>query len=144
MEHVRRKGLRFTNSRLQVLKAIYDRHDHFEVNEVYLDLKRKDANVSRASVYRTIPLLLEAGLIRESIFTDKHKHYEHVLGHKHHEHLICEKCGKVIEFEDSNLEQALAEICRKRGFEINTHKIEVTGRCRNCKHNRRKKKRIIK
>jgi Fur family ferric uptake transcriptional regulator len=133
--YVKRLGGRLTKARTEILREIYNRHDHFDAEEIYIALKRKGLDVSRASVYRAIPMFIDTGLILQVVYTDKHKHYEHVMGHEHHEHMICRKCGKIIEFEDAALERALKKACRDKGFNLATHKIEAQGTCGKCTGN---------
>ena len=80
-EFIRNKGLRNTVEREQVVKAVFSIHDHFDVEELYLLLWSQNETISKATVYRTIPLLLESGLIQEAYFEDGHLHYEHIYGH---------------------------------------------------------------
>jgi len=111
-------------------------HSHFEADELYFRLRQKgDRRISRATVYRTLPLLEESGLIRRVVFIDKHTHYEHVYGHMHHEHLICLNCGKVIEFYKQSLEDTLEDIARENQFKSMAHKLEITGFCDQCAKN---------
>ena len=69
---------------------------------------------SRASIYRTLQLLLECGLVEQVERVDKHAHYEHTFGHKHHDHLICLRCGKVIQLFSEKLEKLQKQLCKKR------------------------------
>jgi len=111
-------------------------HSHFEADELYLRLRQKgDRRISRATVYRTLPLLEESGLIRRVVFIDKHTHYENVYGHLHHEHLICLNCGKVIEFYKQSLEETLEDIAQENKFKSMAHKLEITGFCEHCAKN---------
>ena len=95
----------------------------------------KDAGmkVSRASVYRTMNLLVECGLVGKVIRTDKGTIYEHTFGHSHHDHMICDACGKIIEFFSPKIENLQREICRKNNFEGISHTLEIKGYCRRCR-----------
>ena len=107
-DYLKQKQLKYTAERRTILKKLFSIHDHFEADELYLKLRQKsDYRISRATVYRTLPLLEESGLIRRVAFVDKHTHYENVYAHKHHEHLICIKCGKIVDFYRKFLEDAL-------------------------------------
>ena len=132
-DYLKQKQLKYTAERRTILKKLFSIHDHFEADELYLKLRQKsDYRISRATVYRTLPLLEESGLIRRVAFVDKHTHYENVYAHKHHEHLICIKCGKIIDFYRKFLEDALEDVARKNGFEPVAHKLEITGYCKDC------------
>lgn len=102
------KKLAFTTEGKNILKEIFTIHGHFEADELYRSLRqRSDRKISRATVYRILPLLEEGGLIRRVVFIDKHTHHENIYSHRHHEHLICIKCGKVI------------VLMKRRTFEVN-------------------------
>ncbi len=128
------RGLKFTPERRFVLEEAFIIHDHFEAEDLLLSIRRHNRRVSRGTVYRTLDLLVESGLVRKVAFIDKHTHYEHVYGHDHHEHLICLECGRVIEFYREELENSLQDVCRKNNFNIKSHKMEVLGYCKDCDH----------
>jgi Fur family ferric uptake transcriptional regulator len=131
-KYIKKMGGRLTPSRLLILKEIYRRHDHFDAEALCSELQKTHKSVSLASIYRTLPLLLDAGLIREIKTNNKKKLYEHVLGHHHHEHMICEECGKIIEFGDNPLERNIHQICERKRFLPKSHQIIITGICKEC------------
>ncbi|MHB1000922.1 MAG: Fur family transcriptional regulator [Armatimonadota bacterium] len=108
-------------------------HVHFEADDIVIGLRHSGNRVSRASVYRTLPLLVECGLLRDVYSAEKHCHYEHVFGHEHHDHLICSGCGSTIEFSNSEIEAMQDRICKEYGFFPVRHKLEITGLCKECK-----------
>ncbi|HWR59523.1 MAG TPA: transcriptional repressor [Thermodesulfovibrionales bacterium] len=128
------KGLKLTKERQRILDEVSSYHGHFDPEELLLSMKKKSIKVSKASVYRTLPLLLESGLIEQVEKNDKHAHYEHTFGHGHHDHLICLKCGRVIEVFSPKLEEIQNELCRVNRFDGITHTLEIKGYCRRCKH----------
>lgn len=132
-EFLKNKGLKLTREREVILKEIFSRHGHFDPDELLIRLRGKGSSVSRASIYRTIPLLIESGLIEEVVKVDKHAHYEHTYGHSHHDHMICIKCGKVIEFHSLALEDIQERVCRKNGFGGTSHTLEIRGYCKRCR-----------
>ena len=124
------RGLSNTPERQAVLQHILTSGSHFQADELYLKLARnKSRPVSRATVYRTLSLLTDCGLIRKVAFIDRHSHYEHLFGH---EHLICRKCRRIFEFQDRSLSEALNQVCKDKGFARLSHKIEVVGLCEKC------------
>lgn len=128
------KGLKYTNERKLILEAVLSMSDHFEVDDLHMEIRRQHQNhVSKATIYRTLPLLVESGLLREVLFVDKHAHYEHAFRHRHHEHLICLKCGKIIEFVNAQLEELLINVAKGHQFETSGHKVEMTGICKDCR-----------
>ncbi len=128
------KGLKLTRERNEIIREILRMKAHFDPDELYLRLKNKGAKVSKASIYRTIPLLVESGLIEEVVKIDKHAHYERVSENAHHDHMICVKCGRVIEFYSPHLEMVQNDVCRKEGFSGVRHTLEILGYCRRCRH----------
>src|SRR3989339_1032456 len=104
-EYLTSRKLKFTAERQAILDRVFENHKHFEADELLVDLRLNDMKISKATIYRTLALLVKCGLLREVIFGEKHAHYEHVYGHEHHEHLVCIKCGKIIEFSDERIEK---------------------------------------
>jgi Fur family ferric uptake transcriptional regulator len=134
-EFLKQKGLRFTRERESILDEILSHKGHFDLEQIYLGLRDKGSRVSRASVYRTVPLLLESGLLEEVQRTDKdkHAHYELTYGSSHHDHMICTECGKVMEFRSPSIEKLQDSLCRSRGFKGTSHTLEIRGVCRECR-----------
>ena len=131
-EFIREKGLRYTPERELIITEIFSVHDHFDVDELYLRLRRKNKRVSKASIYRTVPLLIESGLIKEVYFEDGHLHYEHIYGHKQHCHFRCMGCGKIVEFPDDEILKIQNEISERYGFDVRSHRFELLGYCPVC------------
>ena len=128
--YLRSRALTFTPERQAILKGILAGGRHFQADELYLRLARnKTRPVSRATVYRTLSLLCECGLVRKVAFVDRHSHYEHVFGH---DHLICSKCGRIIEFRDQSVSRALEKVCKAKKFRPTSRKVEVVGLCAKC------------
>jgi len=132
-EFLQKKGLRLTKERGEILREIFSMRGHFDPDELLLRLRKKRSGVSKASIYRTIPLLIESGLIEEVIKVDRHAHYEHTYGHSHHDHMICIGCGKVIEFHSKGLEDLQERLCREEGFKGINHTLEIRGYCKRCR-----------
>ncbi len=131
-EYVERTGGRVTEPRRRILEEVYQADGHFSGDDIFVRLKNKGHDVSRASIFRTLPLLVEAGLLRESVTLERHRHFEHTWGHTHHEHLVCVECGGEEEFLDPYLEGRLTEIAEAHGHSARGHKVEIYGVCRNC------------
>ena len=121
------RKLRMTREREELLAAIFHAPRHFEAEDLIRTLKRRDGRVSRATVYRTLALLEECGILRKSLFGRNRHFFESVVGRRHHDHLICIRTGKIIEFEDERIEQMQEEICRKYGFKMVDHVHEIFG-----------------
>jgi Fur family ferric uptake transcriptional regulator len=131
-EYIREKGLRNTPERETIIDEIFAIHDHFDVDDLFLRLRNKGKMISKASLYRAIPLLIDSGLIKEVYFENGHLHYEHIYGHRHHCHLRCLGCGKIIEFVDDAVETIQNRIGKKYDFAITSHRFELLGYCSQC------------
>lgn len=130
---LKRKGLKFTKERKAILKEVFSLHGHFDPEELLMRLRKRGSRVSKASIYRTIPLLLESRLIEKVIKVDKHAHYEHTYGHSHHDHMICITCGNVIEFHSQALEDLQERLCKGEDFMGISHTLEIRGYCKKCR-----------
>lgn len=132
---LRAAGYKCTPQRHEVFDEILRLGGHFSAEELVERLRERTGGpaISRATVYRTLPVLLECGLLREVLFTDKHTHYEAVHSRDHHEHMVCTGCGRTIEFDDSDLERVLRKIARTVRFSPVSHKVEVYGLCDRCR-----------
>ena len=135
---ISQKGLRNTPEREDIIKVIFGDHNHFDVDDLYLRLRHKNSKVSKASIYRNIPLIMECGLIKEVWHEDGHMHYEHTYGHRHHCHLRCITCGKVVEFVERDLERISERLGSSNDFEIINHRLDITGYCSKCRNEKEK------
>lgn len=129
---LRTQGLKMTSERGALVSEICSTHYHFEADELLLKLKDKDIKISRATVYRTLDLLVRCGMVRRVHLGEDHYHYEHVGQDSHHDHLVCTTCGNVIEFQDPVLEQRQREICQKKKFSPTFHNLQILGVCESC------------
>jgi Fur family ferric uptake transcriptional regulator len=127
------QGLKLTSERSALVREIFATHYHFEADELLFKMKEKSLKISRATVYRTLELLVKSGLVRRVHLGEDHYHYEHVSGDSHHDHLICTTCGAVVEFHDEQLEQRQREICEKKRFTPTFHNLQILGICDTCR-----------
>lgn len=132
-DYLREQGFRRTPEREEILREIFEIHDHFDVDGLYLRLRGKGSKVSKASIYRALPIFIDCGLIREVDFNDGHWHYEHIYGHSHHCHLRCLGCGQILEFEEPALKLLEEQLARAYGYVIKGHQLEVHGLCTTCR-----------
>ena len=126
------QGQKLTKERTALVREIFGTHYHFEADELLFKMKQKSVKISRATVYRTLELLVKSGLVRRVHLGEDHYHYEHVTGNSHHDHLICTTCGSVIEFNDPGLEERQREICAKKRFTPTFHNLQILGVCDAC------------
>jgi Fur family ferric uptake transcriptional regulator len=134
--YLKSKGLKFTPERRIILKEVFSFHHHFDVDQLYDKLRKHSENISRATIYRTLPLLVESELIRETLRCQGKVSYEHVFGHKHHDHMVCIGCGKVIEFRDERIEKLQDALCKKYSFQPKEHRLGIRGYCKKCRDKR--------
>jgi len=135
---LRERGLKLTAQRRRCLDRAFATHEHFSAERLYLWLKEEaGASVSRATVYRTLSLLVEGGFLESLDPGTGELVYEHVLGHRHHDHVVCLSCGKIEEFSDERIEELQRENCARLGFELVSHVLKLSGYCKGCARKRR-------
>ena len=127
------RNLRNTPEREDIISEIFASSDHFDVDELFLRLRRKGSRVSKASIYRNLPLIMDCGLIREVWHEDGHMHYEPIYGQGHHCHLRCIKCGKVVEFVEEDLKKIERRLEKEHRFKVLDHRLDVKGYCPDCR-----------
>ncbi len=137
---LRNKGLKVTEERLKILEEVFSRHDHFDVETIVNKMNEERTGVSRATVYRTIELLLEFGFINKLVLGNGSVRYEHIIGHSNHEHLICEVCGTILEVRIPELEKIQEEIALQNYFVPSRRTFNVYGVCRKCREKMEKKR----
>ncbi len=131
-QYMREHGLRWTSQRQLIAQVALGEHSHFTAEEL-LDLCReKDRGVSRATVYRTLTMLEEAGFVEGLDTGDGGRKFEHVLGHDHHDHMVCTSCGSILEFHDEELERRQELAAKRHGFRITNHSLKLFGLCESC------------
>ncbi|MDI6858545.1 MAG: Fur family transcriptional regulator [Dehalococcoidia bacterium] len=127
-EKLRLGGQRVTKSRRRVLRALAESDDHFTID----GLARRLPAVGRATVFRTVKLLLEQGLLCRVLLEDGSVRYRLSRREAHHHHLICVECGDVQDFVECDLGPLSLELSRRTDYEINGHRLEMYGRCPAC------------
>jgi len=127
-----KRALRLTEARAAIVEAALARKGHYPIEDLIADLRARGIRGSKATVYRTLPLLAEAGILRPAIVAGDTKSYETTFGEDHHDHLICARCGKVIEFGFEAFEILQREVAGRYGFRLETHHHELVGTCPEC------------
>jgi len=130
--YIRSKGLKITPERLAILAAIVTFNGHFNADELYAAVLTNGEKISRATVYRSLPLFTESRIIHETIRCGEKSSYESAIGIAHHDHLLCLKCGKVLEFMNHEIERLQDELCKKYQFESVDHSMSIRGYCKSC------------
>lgn len=153
-DFIRRKGLRRTTQRDTIVRVVFSKDEHFTAEELFERVRKTDADTSRATVYRTLGLLVEANLLREIDLGDNQTTYDpNFVDKPSHNHLVCIDCGRVVEFEDLNLDLLNDCVTRRLGFkplrqsikiEANCEQLRLKGRCANLIASRLTGKRLRK
>lgn len=120
------KGLRMTGQRRTIAEVLQSSEDHPDVEELYARASNQDPNISIATVYRTVKLFEEAGILEKLEFGDGRARYEDAE-REHHDHLIDLSSGEVIEFVDAEIEALQEKIAAKLGYELRGHRLELYG-----------------
>ncbi|MCA9544018.1 MAG: transcriptional repressor [Myxococcales bacterium] len=128
---MRHQGLKFTQQRRLITEVFFDpdlRDEHPSTEELYLRVRARDARVGYATVYRTLKLLVDAGLANPTRFGDKQVRYEPEMPGEHHDHLVCQECGAVLEFEEHAIEALQEAVAAKFGFALTDHRMVLYGK----------------
>jgi Fur family ferric uptake transcriptional regulator len=130
---LRKRSLKLTPQRERIFQRAFATHEHFSAETLYEWLREEEGpSVSRATVYRTLVLLVEGGFL-ESLDTGRGELlYEHVLGHRHHDHIVCVDCGRIDEFFEPEIERLQEAIAVKKGFVLQHHSMRLFGTCAAC------------
>ena len=130
-DYLRRKGLKSTRQRDLIVESFAQVRGHVSVEELLQSVRSADSGVGTPTVYRTLKLLVEAGLAGARNFGEGFARYE-PLGEDHHDHLICESCGRIVEFHADELETRQDEVAAGLGYRVTHHRHELFGICPSC------------
>lgn len=126
-------GLKLTTGRIHAFNVAMASHGHFAAEEIVKSCRQKRVRVSRATVYRSLHEMLEAGIIRETAFGEKHHHFEHLYDEKPHHHARCVRCSEIFEFPDMKEDNIYVPFLEKQGFQILGHEMHFYGVCKKCR-----------
>jgi Fur family ferric uptake transcriptional regulator len=136
-----KRGLRSTEQRRLIIDTLFDAGDHVTIDGLLRQVRAIDGRVGYATVYRTMKLLAESGVVQEHKFGDGFTRYELSDEDAHHDHLICLECGKITEFEEPSIEELQERVATRYGFLVKQHKHELYGVCAECQRKLSKKRR---
>ncbi len=130
-----------TAQRMAIIDTVFSTNEHFTAEQLLDWSRKRDKSVSRATVYRTLPLLTESDLVREMDFGKEFKFYDpNYADHPNHNHIICKDCDKIVEFESDKIAALEEEIVHKLGFSVDSERLQITASCDTlkkmgaCKH----------
>ena len=124
------KNLRITSQRRAIVDTVFGTDQHFNAEQLLEWAREIDESVSRATVYRTLPLLTESGLVHEMDFGKDYKVYDpNYADHPNHNHIICDDCDKVVEFESKQLDTLENEISQNLGFQVKSQQLRINASC---------------
>lgn len=131
-DHVQRHGLKSSTRRDLILETLASVGRHVTAEELLRAVRTRDPRVGAATVYRTLRILQESGIVAERHFEGGATQFE-LVGDHHHDHLICTQCKTIIEFEDDAIEREQARVADSYGFELHSHRHELYGLCPRCR-----------
>lgn len=131
--YLKEKGLKTTRERTALLEEIFSAHRHFDADDLVSRMRDRGKKISRATVYRTLDLLHECGLVGRVRLNEEKYRYERLRSGEHHDHLVCTICGKIVEFVDPRIEEMQEEVCRRYDFAPTSHSHQVRGVCVACR-----------
>ncbi len=138
LERLHREHIKVTRQRRLIIALLYEHQGHIDADTLYDICKKNNADVSRATVYRTLEMLVDKRFVRKMDFGEGRCVYEFRLGQPHHDHMKCLRCGKVIEFNDHIIELRQNTICQNYKFQPTSHVMQIYGICCECREKERK------
>lgn len=137
----RPRAQRFTGQQRDMVRFIFSKHNHFDADQLIDEMKQNSFQVSRATIYRTLKKLVEAGLLRKLEFGTR-MYYEHDYGYPQHDHMYCTVCERVIEFQHPAMASVLRDVSQKENFRMEGHSMIVRGVCSECNRAKTTKRRL--
>ena len=132
-QYLEQMGLKQTQQRRLIVQHFLAINSHVDAEELHRRVNGEGHDIGLATIYRTLNLLTEAGLIEQKSFQDGRSVFEVAHPGSHHDHLICTECGRVVEFEDQEIEDLQNKIASKYGIELKSHRLDLFGFCTDTK-----------
>ncbi len=130
--YLQSRHIKVTAARRAVLDAVLALDEHFEAEQVLYALREKGLRVGKATVYRTLPLLVDCGILKQVRFDVKQAHYEHAFGEDPHDHMVCRRCGRIVEFGSEEVIALRQRIAQRFKFHVISHRFQLSGLCWEC------------
>ena len=130
---LREQGLPVTQQREVIAEVVFGSPKHLSVEEIEEELRKRGERIGKATIYRTLEMLVKSGLVAERDFGEGFKRYEHLFGQSPvHEHLVCTECGNVTEIQDPELVRVQEDVAKRHGFQAAQYRLEIYGLCAEC------------
>lgn len=129
---LKKKGLKLTRERRELVEQVLEMKKHFDSDTLYETIKKKGSRIARDTVYRTMPLFLECGVLQKSVGDGRKEYFERTDLRGHHDHMVCINCGTVIEFHSEALEELQERLADEYRFDLIFHDHRLFGRCSTC------------
>lgn len=129
---LRDRSIKFTVPRRQVLDAVLQISEHFEAEQLLFALRQQGHRVAKATIYRTLPLLVDCGILKQVRFDVKPAHYECCFGETAHDHMVCRRCGRIIETSSDDVVELRQRLAARHGFHAVSHRFQISGLCSEC------------
>jgi Fur family transcriptional regulator, ferric uptake regulator len=139
LEFIQTKGLKTTRQRSTIVQVFFSLHGHISVDELLQEVKSVNPRIGYATVYRTLHLLVESGLVQERRFGDGLARYEGHNEVEHHDHMICLECGLIRDFSHPKLLELQHQLAEEYGFRIFKHRLDLYGQCDDVEACRRRR-----
>lgn len=137
----RARPKRFTGQQRDMVRYIFSKHNHFHADQLFDEMKAEGFSVTRATIYRTLEKLVDAGLLRR-VDLGNRTFYEHDYGYPQHDHLVCQKCRQVFEFQHPAMDNLIREVAEQNQFQVHGHSFVLRGICAECNKSRMTKRRL--
>ncbi|RIK69221.1 MAG: transcriptional repressor [Planctomycetota bacterium] len=131
-EYLRDRGLKYTEERQAILRAVMKNDEHFEAEQLLLDMRQAGHRVGKATIYRSLKILVACGIVKEVHFSNKQVHYEHTYGQDPHDHMVCRRCGRIVEFDAAEVTRLRTLIAAQHQFHALSHRFAIMGLCEAC------------
>lgn len=138
--YLKERNQRQTPERFMVLEEIYTSDGHFDADDIFFRMKEAGTRVSRATVYNTLDLLVECGLVQRQQFGKNQYYYERAFAYQQHDHIICKECGVVVEFCDPRILEIQKLMEKIHNFEMKGHSLHFFGTCKDVEKCENRKK----
>lgn len=132
LEFLRSRGLRATAERRALIREIFAQHGHIDAEAILAAVRQRGLSISRATVYRNLDLVVQAGLAHKVRLSGRSYLYEHLHSGQRHDHMACRCCGRMVEFVSPGITALLGEICRAHGFDGRQSQLQILSLCRSC------------